>query len=733
MGWVARAHALLLAIVCSGATAGAQEAPEVVARRVQGKIRVDGVLTEATWRAAPDIPGFIQVEPTPGAQPTEVTRVWLAYSSDALYVAIRCVDTRPRAIVATDMRRDATVEEHDNVAFVLDTYHDHRNAYYFATNAAGALVDGRVTENRDVATEWDGIWVVRTKVDDEGWSAEFEIPFKTLGFDPGNQRWGFNIARHLARGRETSRWASPSLDVQLTQVVRAGNLAGLNGLSQGVGLDVKPYGLAGANRDRTVAGSWRGTADAGGDAFYRITSNLMSSTTVNTDFAETEVDARQVNLTRFPVFFPEKRAFFLEDGGIFEFAQAGERRGPPGAGGGDLMPFFSRRIGLLGGHEVPLLVGEKLTGKVGRFDVGVLDVQTGELTQREGRGAPSRNLAVARVKANFGSQSYVGAIFTNGDPSGGTANQVGGVDLKLATSSFLGRGKNLALMVFGTKTRTTGLDGHDVAYGGELSFPNDLVSFSQKWIRIGEHYNPALGFVPRRGVRITSTTAEYRPRPDVAGVRQLSFEFSYTEYYNLAQGMSETREVELTPFQAFFHSGDMVEYSWSGSRERLFEPWEIVDGVELPVGVYSFGMHSVAARTSEGRAVSASVEVGTGTFFSGTRQSLAGELAWRQSRHLTTAVEVERNWLSLKEGEFDTTLVAFRLDTAFTPALALSNLVQYDSESMNIGLQSRLRWTLIPGNELFLVLNHGWEENRFDRFEATQTRVRLKVNYTLRF
>jgi hypothetical protein len=325
---LARASAFLLVTALSGAAAWAQDAPDVVARRVEGKIRIDGILTEAAWRAAPDIPGFIQVEPTPGAPSTETTRVWLAYSANALYVAIRCADARPNAIVATDMRRDATVEEHDNIAFILDTYHDHRNAYYFATNAAGALVDGRVTENRDVATEWDGIWIVRTKIDDEGWSAEFEIPFKTIGFDPGNRRWGFNIARHMARGRETSRWASPSLDVLLTHVVRAGNLTGLEGLSQGVGLDVKPYGLTGVTRDRTVSGSWKGTADAGGDAFYRITSNLMSSTTINTDFAETEVDARQVNLTRFPVFFPEKRAFFLEDGGIFEFAQAGERRGP---------------------------------------------------------------------------------------------------------------------------------------------------------------------------------------------------------------------------------------------------------------------------------------------------------------------------------------------------------------------------------------------------------------------
>jgi hypothetical protein len=660
--------------------------------------------------------------------------VWIVYSKDALYIAVRCEDSRPGGIVATEMGRDATIEENDNIQIVLDTYHDHRNAYYFATNAVGALVDGRVTENREAAIEWDGIWLVRTKIDGEGWTAEFEIPFKTIGFDPRLREWGFNISRYLARGRETSRWASPSLDVALSHAVRAGNLTGLEGLSQGVGLDVKPYGIAGATRDVTASQLWRGTADAGADIFYRITSNLISSTTVNTDFAETEVDTRQVNLTRFPLFFPEKRGFFLEDAGIFEFAQGAERHGPPGMNaGGDLIPFFSRRVGLLRGNEVPILIGEKLTGKVGRFDVGILNVQTGALTQDDERIAPSKNLSVARVKANFWSQSYLGAIATNGDPSGETSNQLAGVDLRLATSNFLGRQKNLNLMVFGSKTRTGGMEGHETSYGGEIAFPNDLLTLSQKWITIGENYNPALGFVPRRGVRIASTAAEYRPRPNVGGIRQLSFEFAYNDYYSLTNRASETKEVELTPFQAFFHSGDMVEYGWTWNREQLFEPWEIVEGVELPVGAYSFSMHSAAVRTSEGRPVSASIEFGTGSFFSGTRRSFAGEVALRKDEHLTASFQLERNWLSLKEGDFNTSLMMVRLDYAATPFISVANFVQYDTESANVGLQSRFRWILTPGNELFVVLNHAWQEDLFDRFESAQTRFRVKVNYTFRF
>lgn len=703
------------------------DAPEVAAHRLDGKIQVDGVLNESAWRRNPGIADLVQVEPKQGEAPTEATKVWLAFSKDALYIAVRCEDHNPRQIVATEMRRDAELTENDNVAIMIDTYHDHRNAYYFATNAAGSLVDGRVTENREPAVEWDGIWNVRTRIDDGGWTAEFEIPFKTIGFNPALRDWGFNISRYLARGRETSRWASPSLDVQLSQAVRAGHLTGLEGISQGVGLDIKPYGIAGFNRDIEASQLWKGKVDGGADIFYRITSNLMSSTTVNTDFAETEVDARQVNLTRFPLFFPEKRTFFLEDAGIFEFGQGG------GSEGGDLIPFFSRRIGLLEGNEVPLRAGEKLTGKVGRFDLGLLDVQTGDLTRENVRIAPGKNLTVGRVKANFGRQSYIGALFTNGDPTGETSNQVGGLDLKLATSNFLNREKNLSLTMFGSKTRTNGVEGRDTSYGGEIAYPNDLLSLSYKWLKIGENYNPALGFVPRKGVRVASTSADLRPRPKFWRIRQMSFEFAYNDYYNLARRASETKEIQTTPFQWFFHSGEMIEYQWNWNREQLFELWSIRDGVGLPAGAYRFNTHSFNFESSQSRPISFQTEFGTGSFYSGTRRQFDAELTWKKDRHFTTSFRLDQNWIRLAQGNFNTTVLMYRLDYAFTPFISLANFVQYDTESRNAGLQSRLRWILTPGNEFFVVFNHAWQENQFDRFEAAQTRSRVKFNYTLRF
>ncbi len=728
----------------------AAEDREVVVRRVSGKIQIDGLLNETTWKENPSAIDLVQVEPHPGEPPTEATKVWLAYTRDALYIGIFCEDRNPKQIVATEMRRDAYLTENDNIEIILDTYHDHRNAYYFSTNAAGALVDGRVTENQETALEWDGIWNVRTHIDGNGWTAEFEIPFKTIGFNPGLSEWGFNISRFLARGRETSRWASPTLDTQISQAVKAGHITGIENPSQGVGLDIKPYGIVGFTRDierRNIMqpsgqvgdNILQAARNGGVDIFYRLTANLVSSTTINTDFAETEVDTRQVNLTRFQLFFPEKRSFFLEDAGIFEFAKtAGGDPGPEM--GGDLIPFFSRRIGLAEGSEVPLRVGEKLTGKIGRFDVGLLDVQTGSYTEPDRVDSPGfrlagRNLAVGRVKANFLSQSYIGAMFTNGDPTGQTSNQMGGIDLKLATSNFLNRGKNMSLMLFGSKTSTTGINNRDTSYGGILSYPNDLMTFEYKWINIGENYNPALGFVPRDGVRISSISGEVAPRPEIWDIRQMSYEFSYQDYFSTAQGDWETKELVLTPFQWRMNSGDFFGYEWTRSQEQLFDPWPISmrNGIILPTGKYKFDSHTLMFMSSQTRPLSIRTDFGTGSFFSGTRRRYNAELTWRKDRHLTTSLNLEQNWIRLKEGNFNTTLVMYRMDYAFTPFITMANFVQYDTDSRDIGLQSRLRWILKPGNEFFVVLNHSWQENILDRFESAQTRFRIKLNYAFRF
>jgi hypothetical protein len=718
----------------------AADGPEARISRVLGKIQIDGNLNDSAWQEKPSPIVLTQVEPHPGEPASEATNIWLAYSTDSLYIAIRCEDHSPRQMVATQMQRDASVTDNDNIELILDTYHDHRNAYYFATNAAGALVDGRITENQAPALEWDGIWNVRTQMQDHGWTAEFAIPFKTIGFNPGTAQWGMNISRYLARKRETSRWAAPLLDVKLFHVNQAGHISGIENPSQGVGLDVKPYGLIGIVRDVSRRDVVRADLGAGADIFYRVTANLVSSTTINTDFAETEVDTRQVNLSRFKLFYPEKRSFFLEDAGIFEFATIPAYGPPDLATGGDLRPFFSRRIGLVQDNEIPLRIGEKLTGKLGKFDLGLLDVQTGQFDEIDKAGRPvlhagSRNLAVGRVKANFLSQSYLGAIFTNGDPAGAVSNQVGGVDLKLATSNFLNRRKNLSVMVFGSKSRTTGLQNRDTSYGGVISYPNDLLKLHYKWLKIGENYNAALGFLPRSGVRISSVNAEFSPRPGFWNVRQMAFEFGYDDYYKLDRDGWETKRGHINPFRLQFNSGDFVGYEWRWECEQLFEPWSINAhrGIVLPPGRYSFNSHNFFLKSSESRVFSIRNHFTTGSFYSGTIRGNESELAWRKSRHLTASLLWSQNWIRLKEGDFNTNLVIGRLDYSFTPFVTLATFMQYDTDSRNVGLQSRLRWILQPGNEFYVVINHNWQQDEFDRFESVQTRFRIKLNYTFRF
>ena len=411
-------------------------------------------------------------------------------------------------------------------------------------------------ENRLTDVSWDGIWDAQTRIDADGWVAEIEIPFKTVSFKPGSTSWGFNIERTIARYNEESRWASAVLDSTIHAVSRCGVIEGLEGLTQGIGLDVKPYGLLGVNKDVTRADQVKPAHQAGADAFYRITANLLSSTTINTDFAETEVDTRQVNLTRFPTLYPEKRAFFLEESGVFQF-------GLPSSSS-SLIPFFSRRIGLVGGRTVPILVGEKLTGKVGRLEMGFLDVATRD-SDADGRAAeiPGQNFVVGRVKYSLGGrQSYVGAIFTHGEPTGKTDGTLYGADMSIATDNFLGNRKNFDLTLYGLKTKTPGQDSRDYSYGAQVRYPNDRVNLSYSWQDIGENFDPKLGYVRRRGVAVNSALAQYRPRTqNNRYVRQATFSFGFDDYYNTQQRGTESRSYSVSPFGLLFHGGERLSYT----------------------------------------------------------------------------------------------------------------------------------------------------------------------------
>jgi hypothetical protein len=688
--------------------------------RITEKIRIDGALDDAAWRVIEPVGEFVQALPYPGKPPTEQTEVRLAYDEDALYIAVRCMGSPPDTLLSTTMARDGNTYTDDNIEIVIDPFHDRRNGYYFMVNPAGAMTDGLIVGNRLSGVSWDGIWDAATRIDEDEWTLELEIPFKTLSFDPHITTWGFNIERTITRVTEESRWAGSTLNSLIHAVSRAGDIEGLEGLSQGIGLDVKPYGLLGVNRDISRPDEVQPVRAVGVDAFYRVTSNLLSSTTVNTDFAETEVDTRQVNLTRFSLLYPEKRAFFLEDAGVFQFGLPGPNT--------SLLPFHSRTIGLVGGSTVPILIGEKLTGRVGRLETGLLDVVT-----RDSDVAPGQNFLVGRAKLDFWRESYVGGIFTHGEPTGKGDNSLAGADVVLSTSNFLKRRTNFDVAAFGMKTNTPGIHSRDSAYGAQVRYPNDLVNLGYSWQDIGENFDPKLGYVRRRGVRINSLTTGLAPRPHNRYVRQVSFTVAVEHYYNTTHNAVESRLISVSPLGISFHGGARLSYTISHDVEQLFSSFKIHEGIQIPPGRYAFVRQTFSYQGPTNRRLSYKVSYDTGGFYTGSSDQLDATLSWRQSAHVTTGLEFRQYWVRLAEGDFNTSLAILRLNYFFSSKMALTNFIQYDTDTRNMGLQSRLRWIINPGQEVYLVFNHEWREDQFDRFEALRSDLRAKVNYTVRF
>jgi hypothetical protein len=703
----------------SGA-AGKDSPPRVSLLRASSRITLDGVLDEPAWAQASTIGELVQREPRPGVAPTEKTDVKLLFDANFLYVGAVCFDSEPDRIIGTQMARDAGLDDDDRIQILLDTFHDRRNAFYFATNPAGALEDGLIIENRNLNREWDAIWSVRVRRTRTGWTAEFAIPFKSLSFRAGQASWGFNFSRTIKRKIEEDRWAGARLDLSFFQVSEAGEITGLEGVSQGIGLDVRPF-AAGRWLRRSATGDDTLTGKPGLDAFHNLTPSLKLSATVTTDFGETEVDARQINLTRYPLFFPEKRSFFLENAGVFTFSNTGN----------DVMPFFSRRIGLLAGQEVPLLFGIKLTGKVVRTDIGFLDVKT-----RDSSAAPGKNFLVGRVKQNLLRQSYIGAVFTRGDPANPTSSHTIGTDLRLGTSNFLGRSKNFLFDVFAVKSRNEGVSGNDWAYGLSANYPNDTLGLEFSWRDVQQNFRPALGFAPRTNVRRLFIGGEYDPRPrNFLNVRQMFHEVFYTRFTRLDNKQVESWRFFTAPINWRFNSGDRAEFNWVPTFERLFAPFEISTGVILPPGEYHFTRYRLEAYSASKRRLEARVTWWFGTYWSGRADEIRTFLQFKIPPRLVINFSTNQTFARLPQGNFVARVLSWRVNYSATPFVAISNLLQFDNESRNLGWQSRVRWILRPGNDLFLVFGQGWiqEPGGGLRFRAEESKLSAKFQYTFRF
>jgi hypothetical protein len=726
--------------------AAAQGDPPVVrstpVTAIATPISVDGVLSEAAWSSAQKIGELIQRQPDTGQPPSERTDITLLRDADNLYIGVHAYDAEPDRVVGTQMMRDGALGSDDRIEIVLDTFRDQRSAFYFATNPAGALVDGLAFANGQLNTEWDAIWHVRTTRTNTGWTAEFAIPFKSLSFPADANVWGFNIARTISRRLEDDRWSGARLDTQFLQISEAGVITNLSGLTQGIGLDLRPF-LAGRWLHLGGTGGDDFTGKPGLDVFYSITPSLRLTATFNTDFGETEVDARQINLSRFSLLFPEKRAFFLEGAGVFSFASTGPETpgGIPGTGA-DLYPFFSRQIGLLGGREIPLDAGLKLTGAVGRTEIGVLSVRTRQLRVAGTPLADDEGFFIGRVKRNLFEQSYVGAIFTNGNPSRGLSAQTYGVDTRLATSRFLGRQRNFVVDGFAVR----GVNGpagasstDDWSYGFSAAYPNDKFDAQIAVREIQQNFRPALGFVQRDNVRLLRIGASYNPRPKFLNIQQIFHDFYYTQFTNLDNNLVESRDAYISLFDWHLRSGDSVHAIMDVNPvyERLFEPFEISPGVFLPPGEYRFTRFRSNAASAARRRLSVSASIGSGSYWSGKAEQVTASMSFKLPPRFIASVSTNQTFARLPEGNFITRIFTSNIGYTASPRLSFSNLIQYDNRSRNLGWQSRVRWTLQPGNDFFLSFNQGWiqdeMENRRMQFRVQDSRVSMKFQYSYRF
>ena len=598
------------------------------------------------------------------------------------------------------------------------------------------MVDGLVFANGETNDDWDGIWIVRTAQTGAGWSAEFAIPFKTLSFPARRDGLGLQHRPHdsaEARGEPLDGGALP--EPSSSRSPRRGRITNLEGLQQGTGLDVRPFMARLWPRPDTGGDTVVGKP--GVDLFYNITPSLKLSFTANTDFGETEVDARQINLTRFSIFFPEKRTFFLQDAGVFNFATTGidPPGGIPGTGA-EIFPFFSRRIGLLGGQEVPIDYGAKLTGRVGRTEVGMLDVRTRGVADA---GADAGNLLVGRLKRNFLEQSYVGALLTNGDPASALSSSTVGVDLRLATSDFLGRGQNMVFNAFGLRSDNEGVADGNASFGFGAHYPNDRYEAQVLWREIQGNFDPAIGFVQRSNVRMLRVAGSFNPRPNPStGIQQMYHDVFYTRFTRLDNGEVESWDIYATLVDWHFNSGDSLHslFDLNPRYERLFEPFEISPGVVLPVGEYRFMPMRIFFTSAQKRRLQGSVGLTFGNYWSGTAQTLRTGISYKLPPNFLVSFNADQTFASLPEGDFVARIYSSEVNYAVSPFLTFSNLIQFDNRSGNLGLQSRVHWTIEPGNDLFFVFGQGWVhdlDRGYREFRRQDSRLATKLQYTFRF
>ena len=743
------------------------------------EINLDGRIDETVWQNATPITDFTQQEPVEGGQPSEPMEIRVVFDDDNLYIGAIIYDD-PDQVLAFQRERDASLGTDDRFMWILDTFLDGRTGYFFEINAAGLMGDGVITGGGGrggfggggggINKAWDGIWEARTAMRPDGWSTEIQIPFRTLNFNPNQSEWGINFQRTIRRKNEEILWRGWRRSEGLFKPVFAGRLQGLQNMSQGLGLEAVPSAIGNYRyvapadpTDPTAPDPTTYPGDMSLDVNYSLTSSLRASVSINTDFAEVESDQRRVNLTRFPIRLPEQRDFFLEGSGVFSFAP---RSGPS--------PFFSRRIGLTSGQQIPINYGTRLTGQAGAFELGFYRVGTAEQDYysafiEDDVTVPSEAFTVARVRRKLWEQSAIGAIYTlrqtSQDTDGFDAidRHTAGVDLDFKTRNFLGN-KNLELEAFFVWNSNplaqsdAGYIDHSLedlsANGFRLNYPNDIWTAHVSYRQFGDYYSPAVGFVTRNDFRRIEPRIGWSPRtPSIPWLRRLSFSAQFRELISLdsdfpgadpyvlgGRGGVAERQWQINVLGLDFESGDGFDIQATQTYEYLDREFSPSPGLAVTPGDYTIWEYRIFGRTSGRRRVSFFGGATVGGFWDGDRQQYGGRVSFRPNPGVSLSTNIQYNDVQLPGGDFTASLYELSSDWNPSPWVAITGQVQYDDQSKIVGLFSRLRWIVKPGNDVYLVYTQNWRRELLDlldpndyTYNTLSRGASIKVNYTYRF
>jgi len=716
----------------------------VVVPKLDGKLRIDGKLDEPQWAQALVVEDLHQYQPYEYSEPSQKTKVWIFYTADALYVAAFFEESDPSLISASVLRQGEGLVADDIFSVILDPYLDRRNGYRFTVNPNGVRWEGLYQNITDIQGNWDGIWQADALVVDNGWYSEMRIPYASISFNPDSAAWGINFRREIRRNNEGIGWVSRNR--QLNPSI-AGTITGLAGLDQGLGLDVVPSMTVREERVYGPVAASERNFEPSLDVFYKLTPQLNASLTVNTDFSAAEVDSRQVNLTRFSLFFPERRDFFIREADIFEFGQIGGGQSEESGGGNPAVPsanaqngrpFFSRRIGLNGnGAPVDINYGGKLAGRIGDWNVGTLLVSQ---DADPVTGVAQRDIAVGRAVLNVLSESQVGVIATSGAPQSNGDNSLAGMDFRYRNSNLPG-GRTMQGFAYFQQSDTPTLTGDDAAWGYGLSFPNNQGwrgSYVHK--EIERNFNPAVGFVNQSDMSDNALDFGYRRflapggyfRSVYAGIDAYRAEY-------LDDGSLNNQNIGLR-LTANNNKGDNFILRLMTNKEVLRDKFVIYRAsdksrqISIPAGSYGFDDNMLRVELADQRLVSGSATVRWGQYFDGKRLQQGADLIIRPNRHLALGVQYTQNEIELPYGNFTTRLFGLQSRIAFTNTLSWSTLLQYDNVSEAMGINSRLHWIPEAGKQVFVVLNYGLSDpDRDNEFHSVNADLSMKVNYTLRF